>query len=128
MPLRRASLQNGRWPRTSTEHRGHAALVCGGELAGASLKALSAEALDVVEGSLLDLADAIAEALVWPVEDCALGRARGKARRLERLVAQASAALMSSWLYGGSTRWEMGLESRKRTCMASQGRGLVTFR
>ena len=63
------------------EHQGHAALVCGGELACASLKALSAEALDVVEGSLLDLTDAIAEALVRPVEDCALGRARGKARR-----------------------------------------------
>ena len=45
-------------------NRGHAPLVCRGEVAGASLEAPGAEALDLVEGPLLDLADAIAEALV----------------------------------------------------------------
>ena len=39
-----------------------------------------------------------------------------------------SVVLVSRWPYGGLTRWGMGLESRKRTCMAtslaSQGRGL----
>ena len=41
---------------------------------GASLEALGAEALGLVEGLLLSLADAIADALVRPVEDYTLGR------------------------------------------------------
>jgi len=41
----------------------------GGEVIGASLEALGAEDLDLVEGLFLDLADAVADALVRPVED-----------------------------------------------------------
>ena len=61
-----------------------------GEVVGASLEALGAEVLDLVEGPLLGLTDAIAEALVRPVEDFTLGRVCCKASRLERFVAQAS--------------------------------------
>jgi len=66
---------------------GHAPLVCRGRVISASLEALGAEGLDLVEGLFLDLADALADALVRPVEDCTLGRVRSKARQLERLVA-----------------------------------------
>ena len=76
--------------RIDRKHRGNAPLVFRGEVAGASLDALGAGAPDLVEGLLLSPTDAIAEALVRPVDDCTLGRVRGKARRLERLAAQAS--------------------------------------
>ena len=39
---------------------------------GRSLEALGAEDLDLVEGPFLDLADAVADALVRPVGDCTL--------------------------------------------------------
>jgi len=64
--------------------------VFSGKVASASLKALGAEALDLVEGLLLGLADAIAEAIVRPIEDCTLGKVRSISRRLDRFVAQAS--------------------------------------
>jgi len=41
-----------------------------GGVIGASLEALGAEDLDLIEGLLLDLAGTIADALVRPVEDC----------------------------------------------------------
>jgi len=63
-------------------HRGHAPLVCRGEFIGASLEALGAEDLDLVEGPPRDLSDAIADTLVRPVEDCTLGRVPSKARQL----------------------------------------------
>ena len=56
------------------KHPGHAPLVCRGEVIGASLEALGAEGLGLVEGIFLDLADAVADALVRQVEDCTLGR------------------------------------------------------
>ena len=80
---RRTSLQNGRWPKTPRP----APLVSKGEVIGASLEALGAEDLNLAEGPFLDLADAVADALVRPVKDCTLGRVRSKARQLERLVA-----------------------------------------
>ena len=45
------------------KHPGHAPLVCRGEDIGASLEALGAEDLDLVEGFFLGLADAVADAV-----------------------------------------------------------------
>ena len=39
-----------------------------------------------------------------------------------------SVVLVSRWPYGGLTRWEMGLESRRRTCMALHGLSGSGFR
>jgi len=93
-PPRRTSLQSGRWPRTPRPCAGnfpHAPLVFRGGVTGALLEALGAEALDLVEGLLLGLADARAEAVFRPIEDCCtLRRVRSIPCRLKRLVAQAS--------------------------------------
>ena len=73
---RRTSFQNGRWPKTPRP--------CATGLQGGGYRrvarGLGAEDLDLVEGLFLDLADAVADALVLPVEDCTLGRVRSKAR------------------------------------------------